>query len=60
MYYLRSRSAVNAVKFTVDKKYTDNTSNAKNIPSQISQEEAIAQQLACSIENPDDCVMCGS
>ena len=49
MYYLRTRAAVNAVKFTVDR---DSSS------SQNQQEEQAA--LLCSIENPDDCVMCGS
>jgi ribonucleoside-diphosphate reductase alpha chain len=49
MYYLRSRAAVNAVQFTVD-------NSTKSKPTA---EEAQAQ-LVCSIENPDDCVMCGS
>ncbi len=49
MYYLRTRAAVNAVQFTVK-------NNQKAKPTQ---EEAEAQ-MVCSIENPDDCVMCGS
>lgn len=49
MYYLRTRAAVNAVQFTVK-------SNQKAKPTQ---EEAQAQ-MVCSIDNPDDCVMCGS
>lgn len=49
MYYLRSRAAVNAVQFTVK-------NNQKAKPTQ---EEAQAQ-MVCAIDNPDDCVMCGS
>lgn len=49
MYYLRTRAAVNAVQFTVK-------NNTKAKPTT---EEAQAQ-MVCSIENPDDCVMCGS
>jgi ribonucleoside-diphosphate reductase alpha chain len=52
MYYLRTRAAVNAVQFTVK-------NNTKEAPVALSEEEAQAQ-LVCSIENPDDCVMCGS
>jgi len=49
MYYLRTRAAVNAVQFTVK-------NNQKAKPTT---EEAQAQ-MVCSIDNPDDCVMCGS
>lgn len=49
MYYLRARAAVNAVQFTVDQ------NNAKKNEA----EEARAA-MVCSIDNPEDCVMCGS
>jgi ribonucleoside-diphosphate reductase alpha chain len=49
MYYLRTRAAVNAVQFTVK-------NNQKDKPTQAEAEA----QIVCSIENPDDCVMCGS
>lgn len=49
MYYLRTRAAVNAVQFTVDQ-------NQMNKPSVEEAREA----MVCSIDNPDDCVMCGS
>jgi len=47
MYYLRSRAAVNAVKFTV------------NQPTKKTEEEK-TEDMLCSIENPDDCLACGS
>lgn len=49
MYYLRTRAAVNAVQFTVNNKGDDKP-----------QEEENREAMICSIENPDDCVMCGS
>ena len=72
MYYLRTKAAADAIKFTVDKKYKtqDDTKAAKTAKTDITtktgkspkapeftQEEAIAM---CNIENGDDCDMCGS
>ena len=48
MYYLRTRAAVNAVQFTVK----------NDTPAATA--EAAQEAMICSIENPDDCVMCGS
>lgn len=50
MYYLRTRAAVNAVQFTV-KTETPAVTKSKD-------EEMAA--MVCSIDNPEDCVMCGS
>jgi ribonucleoside-diphosphate reductase alpha chain len=50
MYYLRTRSAVNAVQFTV--KNTE-------LPVTKSKEEEKAA-MVCSLENPESCEMCGS
>jgi len=54
MYYLRTKAAADAIKFTVDKKYK--TKDSPKVP-EFTQEEAIEM---CSIENGDDCDMCGS
>ena len=54
MYYLRTKAAADAIKFTVDKKYK--TKDSPTAPK-FTQEEAIQM---CSIENGDDCEMCGS
>ncbi len=53
MYYLRSRAAVNAVQFTVD-----SSSKSKPIDARTAEQEREA--MICSIENPDDCISCGS
>ena len=51
MYYLRTKSAVNAIQFTVSKK--------KEEEKPLSPEELKAMLLN-SQNNPDDCDMCGS
>lgn len=53
MYYLRTKAATDAIKFTVDKTMVQST------PKAVTEEEAAAA-IACSIDNPDDCEMCGS
>ena len=52
MYYLRTKSAVNAIQFTLSKKKTEED-------KPLSPEE-LKQLLLQSKENPDDCLMCGS
>jgi ribonucleoside-diphosphate reductase alpha chain len=60
MYYLRSQAAASAIQFTVDK------SSFENQPAKaIEQEIVVAKSqnqdaIACSLDNPDDCDMCGS
>ncbi len=52
MYYLRTKSAVNAIQFTVsnDKKKEDEPLTA----------DELKEMLIASQNNPDDCEMCGS
>ncbi len=52
MYYLRTKSAVNAIKFTLSNK-------KKNEEKPLSPKE-LKDLLLQSKENPDDCLMCGS
>jgi ribonucleoside-diphosphate reductase alpha chain len=54
MYYLRTKAAAEAIKFTLDK-------SKLQAPVEKSPEEAEAAAIeACSIENGPDCEMCGS
>ena len=53
MYYLRTKAAADAIKFTIEKKYQDETKEGKTI--ELTEEEALAM---CSIDNGDDCEMC--
>merc|ERR1739844_703538 len=71
MYYLRTKAASAAIQFTVDKKkLKDVTNNKENTtpgsagdivrsPLKAKNEENLAA-MVCSIENKDDCLMCGS
>ena len=46
MYYLRTKAATDAIKFTVDKDVVSkSTSKSK-------------EEIACSLDDPDDCEMC--
>ena len=46
IYYLRNKAASDAVKFTVQE-------DAKSVEEQMA-------EISCSIDNPDDCLACGS
>ncbi|MBN4082786.1 ribonucleoside-diphosphate reductase subunit alpha [bacterium AH-315-A23] len=52
MYYLRTKSAVNAIQFTVSK--------AKKEEEEPLSPEELKELLLQSKDNPDDCLMCGS
>ena len=87
MYYLRTKAAVDAIKFTVDAEIRQKKQDDKK--AKVTTEEALAtpaspvvaaapsqapvssdiqpvnvadpqSQISCSIDNPDDCEMCGS
>jgi ribonucleoside-diphosphate reductase alpha subunit len=51
MYYLRTKAATDAIKFTVDKAVTEQTISAKSIEEQQA-------QIACSLDDPENCEMC--
>ena len=64
MYYLRTRAAADAVKFTVDAQaLKENTANEAE-PLSDAQAEAAAEAarlaMVCSLTNRDACVSCGS
>ncbi len=68
MYYLRSKAATDAIKFTVDKEMIKETATAeisvgaasrpvKQDPESLAQKQA---DMQCSLDEPDDCIACGS
>ena len=82
MYYLRTKSAVDAIKFTIETGMMKQTQEVEaavtaaefavaaaaaavagaeniHISGVISKEEAF-EQMACSLEDPDSCEVCGS
>jgi ribonucleoside-diphosphate reductase alpha chain len=50
MYYLRTKAATDAIKFTLDK-------SAVSAPVAKTEEERMAE-IACSLDDPDSCDMC--
>ncbi len=48
MYYLRTKAAADAIKFTVDAAVLNQT------------KEEQTEQIACSLDNPEACISCGS
>jgi ribonucleoside-diphosphate reductase alpha chain len=53
MYYLRTKAATDAVKFTVD------SAMMKQKQPAIAKEQAI-EEISCSLDNPEGCLSCGS
>lgn len=51
MYYLRSKAATDPIKFTLSEKY-----QKKFVEAEANSQDGVA----CSLDNPDDCLMCGS
>jgi ribonucleoside-diphosphate reductase alpha chain len=70
MYYLRTKAASAAIKFTVKKKEEKvpkeevfsemPIKKAENPATDPIKEFTEEEILACSIDNPDDCEACGS
>ena len=66
MYYLRTKAAASAIQFTVDKtKLKKANENPKegidiNEAKEAAKKEYEEAALICSIQNKDDCLMCGS
>ena len=56
MYYLRTKAATDAIKFTVDQAISSEPEALVSEGSDMTMEEQAA--LACSLENPDSCEMC--
>jgi ribonucleoside-diphosphate reductase alpha chain len=49
MYYLRTKAAADAIKFTVDQSKLQNKSEEEN-----------QADMSCSLDNPEECIACGS
>jgi len=55
MYYLRTKAAADAIKFTVDKEHIN---AAKVEEAEAEDKEQKLKDLACSLDNPDACEAC--
>ena len=58
MYYLRTKAAADAIKFTVEKQAKPAIEPMYNKDTQMGIDQAAA--IACSLDNPEGCEMCGS
>ncbi len=64
MYYLRTKAAVDAIKFTVEKQADTsleavvNKDTVNSMKADLAEKERAA--LACSLDNPESCEACGS
>ena len=56
MYYLRTKAAADAIKFTVHKQQVQAV--ATPVPATPIQQQQ--ENILCALDNPDDCVACGS
>ncbi|KAK1621310.1 hypothetical protein QYE76_026827 [Lolium multiflorum] len=56
MYYLRTRAAADAIKFTVDTSLLKD----KKLAEEEEDLEAKMAQVTCSLNNQEDCLACGS
>ncbi len=59
MYYLRSKAAVDAIKFTVDKSQLSHPKEQAEQKDEVSDDQK-ESDMQCSLDNPDECIACGS
>merc|ERR1712025_1536104 len=57
MYYLRTKSATDAIKFTVDQEALDKDAKLKKLKAQ---KEKNIKAMSSGLDNADGCVMCGA
>lgn len=57
MYYLRTKAASDAIKFTVEKQAEE---QFKPINGNENTHDLAIEQIACSLDNPEACEACGS
>lgn len=62
MYYLRTKAATDAIKFTVSKEKEEQPKEATAAQTAAATQAQIDQQAAmqCSLDDPEGCEMCGS
>lgn len=58
MYYLRSQAATSAIKFTLDKSSFEPKIQKANEDAEIKAQKQEA--ITCSLDDPENCEMCGS
>jgi ribonucleoside-diphosphate reductase alpha chain len=59
MYYLRTKAATDAIKFTVNKEQLQKPAAEVTINT-VEAEQKNQEAIACSLDNPDSCEACGA
>ena len=54
MYYLRTKAATDAIKFTLDKSFIQEP----EVKATVAAANNSAEAIACSLDDPDSCEMC--
>lgn len=57
MYYLRTKPAANPIQFTLNK---EKLQEREKISRKEEEKERNKAAMVCSLENRDECLMCGS
>lgn len=60
MYYLRTKPAASAIKFTVDKTKLTQPSGKSDAEQEMEETTQNMAAMVCSLQNKEDCMMCGS
>ncbi len=62
MYYLRSKAATDAIKFTLDKEAINKPMEDQKEQEPDREMSVVQKQsdMQCSLDNPDECIACGS
>lgn len=61
MYYLRTKAAADAIKFTVDKEALKNPAEeVHSAKESLAEKQKNMSDMSCSLDNPEGCEACGS
>jgi ribonucleoside-diphosphate reductase alpha chain len=64
MYYLRTKAAADAIQFTVESEAESTPVKDETMTNLAERSENVdplsVEAIACSLDSPDDCMMCGS
>lgn len=61
MYYLRTKAAADAIKFTVDKEALRNPAEeVHSAKESLAEKQKNMSDMSCSLDNPEGCEACGS
>ena len=58
MYYLRTKAAADAIQFTLESKSKEDQT-VGGLAERAEDVDSL-EAIACSLDAPDDCLMCGS